>query len=99
MGHLAVQLSRVGFASVHDDVSEIGHLNPTASKPHARASCTPLHPPQNFAGAGAGKPHERESYSLQNTVAVTIMFVMHSSVKPSSRAFLRCTFLFIQTHK
>ena len=26
MGHLAVQLSRVGFASVHDDVSEIGHL-------------------------------------------------------------------------
>lgn len=66
-------------ASCTDDVSEIGHLNPTASKPHARASCTPLHPPQNFAGAGAGKPHERESYSLQNTVAVTIMFVMHSS--------------------
>lgn len=35
-----------------------------------------------------GKPHERESYSLQNTVAVFIMFVMRSNSKPSSRAFL-----------
>ena len=46
-----------------------------------------------------GKPHERESYSLQNTVAVFIMLVMRSNSKPSSRAFLRCAFLFIQTHK
>ena len=43
--------------------------------PRARAALTPW---KIFQGPG-GKPHERESYSLQNTVAVTIMFVMHSS--------------------
>lgn len=46
-------------------------------KPHARE----LHQVSDFGHVivHRGKPHERESYSLQNTVAVTIMFVMHSS--------------------
>ena len=36
------------------------------------------------------KPHERESYSFQNSVAVFIMLVMRSNSKPSSRVFLYC---------